>query len=209
MTHTEIVTEDLLLRLRAQQHDAFNFLVKNFHNRLVSFAATVAGNTQAEEIVQDAWISIYKALPGFESRSSLKTWLYTIVRNECYKRIKKESRKPDRIRTNGDDADPLDSWFASSFVEDGHWSGELSEWNINTPEALLQEQQLQKCIDHTLKLLKPDQKAVFELRQLQQETMEEVCNILNISHSNARVLLHRARLILMQVINNYQETGEC
>ncbi|MDG2090470.1 MAG: sigma factor-like helix-turn-helix DNA-binding protein [Gammaproteobacteria bacterium] len=64
-------------------------------------------------------------------------------------------------------------------------------------------------MEHTLEILKSDQKVVFLLRDQDQLDMEEVCNILEISHSNPRVLLHRARLKLFQVINHYQDTGEC
>jgi len=68
---------------------------------------------------------------------------------------------------------------------------------------------LQNCIEHTLEKLQPDQKAVFLLRDQEQLAMEEICNIMDLTHSNARVLLHRARLKLFHVIDHYQETGEC
>lgn len=164
MAEVEIGSREIVSRLKAQDHGAFNQLVKHFHYPLTSHAAGIAGQALAEEIVQEAWISIYRALPGFEERASLKTWLYTIVRNECFNRLRKENRKPEQTHAVDAEQDPLDAWFSSSFAEDGHWNAALPEWGISTPEELLQEEQLQQCIQHTLTFLKPDQKAVFELR---------------------------------------------
>lgn len=196
-------------QLKAQDHGAFNTLVKEHHRRLVSLAGTIVGLDSAEEVTQDAWISIFRALPRFESRSLLKTWLFTIVRNEALACLKKESRINTKDLNKEDGQDFVDSWFETRFANDGHWSKGVSEWNISSPEAMLQEEQLRHCIEHTLTILRADQKAVFLLRDLEQIPMEEICNILQFSHSNARVLLHRARLRLMQVIEKYQETGEC
>jgi RNA polymerase sigma-70 factor (ECF subfamily) len=73
----------------------------------------------------------------------------------------------------------------------------------------LQEEQLQACIEKTLLLLSPQQKAAFTLRDIEQQPLGEICNILDTSNSNIRVLLHRARLKLMQVVDRYRETGKC
>lgn len=211
MPHLEQVFDEaqLIDRLRAQEHVAFNQLVQHYHLRLVAFAITVVGDALAEEVVQDAWVSIYRALAGFAGKSSLKTWLYTIVRNQGLSVLKKENRQPGTLAAGESGNDPIDDWLASSFAADGHWHHQLGEWHITTPEGLLQEDQLRECIDKHLAQLKPDQKSVFALRDLEQLAMDDVCNILGLSHSNARVLLHRARLRLMQVVDKYQETGEC
>ncbi len=80
---------------------------------------------------------------------------------------------------------------------------------MDSPDQLLEQTQLQTCIDHTLTQLPPAQKAVFTLRDIEQMPLEEICNTLDIKDSNVRVLLHRARLKLFKVIAHYQETGEC
>ena len=97
----------------------------------------------------------------------------------------------------------------SRFRADGHWETPAPDWHMESPEQLLEEQQLQKCIEFTLEQLSPNQKAVFTLRDLEQQSLDEICNILQLNDSNVRVLLHRARLKLMQVIDRYQVTGEC
>jgi RNA polymerase sigma-70 factor (ECF subfamily) len=206
----ELVTAEFLEKLKAQDHQAFNQLVQEYHQSLITVARPIVGDSWAEEVVQEAWVSIFKALPNFEGRSSLKTWMYTILKNAAFSRYKKESRTVSlEAQAASDQQDvKIDDWLDKAFQQDGHWRNAPS-WGINSPEALLQEEQLQICIEHTLEKLKQDQKAVFLLRDQDQLEMEEVCNILDITHSNARVLLHRARLKLFQVINHYQETGEC
>lgn len=74
---------------------------------------------------------------------------------------------------------------------------------------MLQEDQLRHCIEHTLTVLPENQKAVFLLRDVEQSSLEEIAEILSLTEANVRVILHRARLQLMKIINHYQETGEC
>jgi RNA polymerase sigma-70 factor (ECF subfamily) len=82
-------------------------------------------------------------------------------------------------------------------------------WSCESPEELLEETQLQHCINKTLSILPPAQKAAFILREMEQEPFEVICEVLQVSAANVRVLVHRARLTLMQMIDRYQETGSC
>lgn len=200
-------TQQLAL-LRQQDHKAFTELVSLFHNSMLCIARSISGDW-ADEVVQDSWLAVYRALPDFQGRSSLKTWLFTIVRNQSIARLRKESRTesldsgPQAMRGGGD------NWPDEDFAADGRWQNPPQTWYLNTPEALLEEDELRKCIRHTLSLLNQRQQAVFTLADLQQMSPEEICNILDLSHSNFRVLLHRARTTLMQVIDRYQRTGTC
>ncbi len=206
--------EAFVASLKKQDHPAFCRLVQLFHKRLVGFAGSIAGVELAEDVVQEAWLSAWKGLPGYEGRAALSTWLYTIVRHACIARLRKE--KPNfHAPAEADEAeeelanDGLDEWFDSSFKQDGHRQEAVVDWHMNTPEALLEEKQLQNCIDHHIAKLQPMQKAVFELRDMDQVDLEQICNMLQLTHSNVRVLLHRARLRLQQVLDHYQLTGEC
>tara|TARA_R100001143_G_C3359047_1_gene134405 strand:- start:2966 stop:3628 length:663 start_codon:yes stop_codon:yes gene_type:complete len=203
--------ENFLSKLKQQDHQAFQQLVQKYHKLMLAVVRPIVGDTWAEEVVQEAWVSAYKALPDFQERSTLKTWLFTIVKNEAFSRYRKESRQESLESHLPDDQQDqnLDEWLQHSFKPGGRWQKPLQQWDLSSPEALLQEEQLQQCIELTLELLKADQKAIFLLRDQEQMGMEEICNILEISHSNARVLLHRARMKLFQVINHYQDTGEC
>ncbi len=199
-----------LEQLKQQDHQAFKAIVREYHLSMLSLVRPIVGDAWAEEVVQEAWVSIYKALPAFQQRSSLKTWLFTIVKNEAFKRYRKESRQVslEALPADQKQEQRLDEWLQNSFRPDGHWQASF-QWDLDSPEAILQEEQLQHCIEKTLNLLQADQKAVFVLRDQEQLSLEEICNILEISNSNARVLLHRARMKLFEVINHYQQTGEC
>jgi|TARA_B110000116_G_scaffold203697_1_gene178743 RNA polymerase sigma-70 factor (ECF subfamily) len=194
-----------LTQLQAGDQQAFSDLVRKYHAQLQIVARAIIGPSLAEEVVQEAWVSVYKAIHKFEGRSSLKTWLYTIVSNGAKTRLRKESRQV-RFR---DDEEQQSYLSGERFASDGHWSSPPANWDMDTPEQLLQEEQLQACIEKTLLLLPPQQKAAFTLRDIEQQSLGDICNILDTSNSNIRVLLHRARLKLMQVVDRYRETGEC
>lgn len=208
MTSPLDFSPEFLNRLRQQDQAAFSLLVQKGHYRLMGFAGSIIGRELAEELMQDAWLAIWRGLPGFEGRASLLTWLYTIVRNECTARLKKE-RRMVMVRAPVEDGAQLEDWMAERFHADGQWKDAPAQWAINSPEAMQEEQDLKDCLEHHLDRLQENQQAVFRLRELEQLRLEEVCNILDLSHSNVRVLLHRARLRLLQVINHYQTTGEC
>lgn len=207
MLHKEKVEEDLDA-LRTGDKVAFTRLVQRYHRALLVIARAIAGNVWAEEVVQEAWISIHRALPRFEGRSSLQTWLYTIVRNEARTRLSKESRYVSLESTIGSHEDTIES-LNMQFKKNGHWQSSPANWHTDSPLQLLEQSQLRQCIDKTLTTLSADQCAVFTMRDLQQMELQDICNILELSNSNVRVLLHRARLSLMQVIDRYQETGTC
>jgi RNA polymerase sigma-70 factor (ECF subfamily) len=95
------------------------------------------------------------------------------------------------------------------FDPNGGWSKPPPKWDISSPEQLLEESQLQECIEKTAESLPEQQRAVFVLREIEQQDLADVRNMLELSDSNVRVLLHRARVKLMQVIDRYRETGTC
>lgn len=200
------IQEEDLDGLRAQKHGAFSNLVARYHGQFKTVARSMVGDSIAEEVVQEAWVSIFNALPGFEGRSSLKTWLFTIVGNHAKTRLRKESRMRPI-----DDIGKADNGYLSDepFNQGGHWDQTPALWEMESPDALLEEKQLRLCIEHTLSILPDVQRAAFTLRDIEQQRLDDICNILNVTNSNVRVLLHRARITLMQVIDHYQETGEC
>ncbi len=198
--------EDDIALLKVQDHRAFENLVGRYHIQMLAVARSIIGESLAEEVVQEAWVSIYGALPRFEQRSSLKTWMFTIVGNQAKTRLRKESRT-----VSMEDEEQDESGYLSSgrFKPNGGWQSVPAIWDVETPDLLLEQTQLRHCIEHSLNSLPVTQGAVFTLRDIEQQSLADICNILGVSDSNVRVLLHRARLSLMQVIDRYQETGEC
>ncbi len=201
----ELEDPDWVHKLCAGDEAAFAELVRRYHPQMVAVARGIVGDSIADEVVQEAWISIHRNLSGFQQRSSLKTWVYTIVCNAAKTRLCKEHKH----RGQRDNSLEPAGMPAEFFDENGAWREPPSDWHLDTPEQLLEESQLQECIDKTLSLLPEQQRAVFTLREVEQLDLSSVRNKLELSDSNVRVLLHRARLKLMQVINHYQETGTC
>lgn len=199
--------DDWIAQLIRGDEQAFRELIRRHHPGMLSLARSIAGNVFADDILQESWISVYKNINQFEKRSSLKTWLFRIVSNFAMNRLRKESRKSSLEQLDGDT--PGSYLDSQHFRENGHWRASIPSWKIESPDALIEEEQLKSCIHKTLEKLPIAQKSVFLLREIEQLEFDEICELLNISSANVRVLLHRARLQLMQMIDRYQETGSC
>ena len=196
---------ELLKRLLAGEQQAFLELVSTYQGAMRAVAYAIVGNRHADEAVQDAWLAVVRNLVSFESRSSLKTWLLTITANAAKNRYKQNRREvllddlPSPHGTIDDDR----------FSSDGHWLLAPLAWHQDTPEALLTEHELRECLEQTLLSLPQLQSSVLVLRDRQGLELEEICNLLQISLSNARVLVHRARLKVFATVEHFEETGEC
>ncbi|MDT4787850.1 ECF RNA polymerase sigma-E factor [compost metagenome] len=196
---------DLLPRLLAGEQGAFRELIGAYQSAMRAVAYAIVGQRYADEVVQDAWLAVVRNLDGFQQRSSLKTWLLTIVANAARSRLKQYRREvllddlPAPHGTVGD----------ARFADDGHWAARLPAWHEDSPEALLTEDELRECLEKTLLSLSEMQRGVLLLRERQGLELEEICNLLEISLSNVRVLLHRGRLKLFATLEHFEETGQC
>jgi RNA polymerase sigma-70 factor (ECF subfamily) len=195
----------LLARLLAGEKPAFEELVRTHHGPMKRAAAAIVGEAQAEDVVQEAWIAAIKNLPKFEGRSSLKTWLFSIVINGAKGRLRKHKRE-----VLMGDLSTADGPFAHNrFLNDGHWSGAPSQWHVDSAEALLSHEDFRHCLEKTLAGLPEIQRSVLTLRDYQGLELADICNILEISASNIRVLLHRARAKVYLMAEHFEETGKC
>lgn len=179
---------------------AFEKVVSEHQNIMISVARAIVGEAFADEVVQDAWISAIKALPKFEGRSSLKTWLLHIVSNGAKSRVRRENRHSSL--DEGWQSVPADKFNAI-----GHRYDDVFAWEEATPEAILANDQLQAIIEKSFQQLPAQQRAALSLYDLEGIEMKEICNILDVSASNVRVLLHRARTALHHSIEKYQDSN--
>lgn len=196
---------ELLSRLLAGDQQAFRTLVATYQGAMRAVAIAIVGAAHADEVVQDAWLAAVRNLDGFQGRSSLKTWLLTITANTAKSRL----RKVRRDVSLDDLPAPHGSIDDSRFAADGHWSMAPLAWHEDSPEALLAEDELRLCLEKTLLSLSELQRSVLLLRERQGLELEEICNLLEVSLSNVRVLLHRARLKVFATVEHFEETGEC
>jgi len=188
----------LIEKLIAGDQAAFEHLVSQYHNIMLSVARAIVGEAFADEVVQEAWISSIKALPKFEGRSKLKTWLLHIVSNGAKSRVRRENKMVSL--DEGWESVPADK-----FDSRGHRLDNVSPWEEATPEALLANDQLQVIIEETFQKLPALQRAALTMYDMEGINMDEICNILDVSTSNVRVLLHRARTTLHHSIEKYQD----
>ncbi|TPG87560.1 RNA polymerase sigma factor [Pseudomonas mandelii] len=196
----------LVKRLLTGESQAYGELVATYQSAMRAVAYAIVGARSCDDVVQDAWLSVVRNLAGFQGRSSLKTWLLTITANSAKSRYKQNRREvllddlPSPHGTIGDDRFSPD---------DGHWLLAPFAWHQDTPEALLTENELRLCLEHTLQCLPDLQSGVLLLRERQGLELEDICILLDVSLSNVRVLLHRARLKVFATLEHFEETGEC
>ena len=195
--------EVLIPRLLEKDETAYREVVKAYHGMMVYVAKSIVGEAIADEVAQESWVSVMRALPNFERRSSLKTWILRIVSNTAKSRLRHEART-----VNVDDFERFNEPMVNSakFDNRGHWTSPPSVWHGDSPESLLAGTQLQAVIDTALNDLPPIQRSVVTLRDIQGLDMDSICKILDVSESNGRVLLHRARSQIREAIDEYQKS---
>ena len=201
MAKPTLPTDDILIPLLLKADEtAFNQVVGAYHGLMVNLARNITGEAIADEVAQEAWMSVMKALPKFERRSSLKTWILRIVANTAKSRLRRESRTVNL----GDTADETLAIISDShFNASGHWQTPPNVWQADTPDDLLASEELRGCIDNALSNLPPLQRAAITLREMQGMDMETICKILDVSESNGRVMIHRARSQIRESIDRY------
>lgn len=196
--------EELIRRLLDQDEVAYRYVVKTYHASMVYLARRIVGEKIADEVVQEAWLSVMGALPKFERRSKLKSWILTIVANEAKNRLRKEKRYVS-LESMSEDT----SGLSDRFNQTNHWASPAADWQADSPDALLSGNQLSSCLNQAISELPALQEATLSLKEKQGYSLKEICNILEVSESNVRVLLHRARNKVFAVIDHFQLTGEC
>ncbi len=196
----------LIEGLIARDEGAFRYAITTFQPSMLHLARSIVGQKIADEVVQEAWLSAMGAIARFEQRSALKTWLLRIVTNEARTRLRKERRT---VSLEGLSAEG--SELESRFDDHGHWLAEAApgEWTEDAPDDLLSSDELSACMERTLASLPDMQSATLRLREHQGYSLAEICNILDVSESNVRVLLHRARSRLFTTVEHFKSTGEC
>jgi RNA polymerase sigma-70 factor (ECF subfamily) len=163
----------------------------------------VSSRAVAEDVVQEAWVGVLRGIGRFEGRSSLKTWLYRIVANTAKTRGVRESRSVP-FSSLGDGADEgtvdADRFLGSGDRFPGHWAVPPQAW---APEGRLLADETLEVVERAIEKLPPAQRAVITMRDVQGFTSEEVCNALDLTETNQRVLLHRARAKVRSALEEY------
>ena len=183
-----------LARLRQGEDAAYRLLIRRFHGSLTGLAASIIGSrAQAEEVVQDAWLAVFSGIAGFEGRSSLATWLFSIVLNRARTRAAREGRLVG-LPALMEGSPPGGRIVAeAAFKPDGHWVEAPRLWDEVHPERIVGGRQLRDVAMEAVGRLPSGQRAVIILRDIEGCDAEDACALLGLTPENQRVLLHRAR----------------
>lgn len=196
--------------LRMGDEPSFILLVDRYHNSLLRIAMLyVHDRALADEIVQETWMSVLQGVKGFEGRSSVKTWIFRILKNIAMTRWKKENRSiPFSMLQDPEISDDEPSVDPERFLPSDHpdypggWAIPPKAWNL-APEEHLLAQEIKQCIQKSIAALPHNQQMVITMRDIVGWTSEEVCNVLQLSETNQRVLLHRARSKVRWALEKY------
>src|SRR5258706_7504137 len=194
---TGVADAALLQRLQDGDESAYVCLLDSYQMMMLRIAAMyVHSPDAAEDVVQETWIGVLQGIRRFEGRSTLKTWIFSILVNRARTRAQREGRYvPISALEEVDSAGPTvpperfnpadhDRW-------PHHWSAPPHSWE-QVPEDQLLSQETQAVIRQAIARLSVHQREVITLRDIEGLASDEVCNVLGLSETNQRVLLHRA-----------------
>jgi RNA polymerase sigma-70 factor (ECF subfamily) len=198
-THPADDDASLIAALKRRDEAAFVALVERYQRPLLRLALVYCRSLAvAEEIVQDTWLGVIQGIDRFEGRASFKTWLFQILVNRARTRAEREGRAvsfsslSDEAEAPGEPAvlpgrfrGPEDQW-AHNWALPPHSWGESSDARLLAGETM-------QLVKRAIAELPPAQQQVITLRDIEGWAAEDVCNVLLISETNQRVLLHRAR----------------
>jgi RNA polymerase sigma-70 factor, ECF subfamily len=208
--------EQLLAELRKGDEEAFCALVRRHTPSMTRVAmAFVSRRAVADEVVQETWLNVVRSLDAFEARSSLRTWIYTILGNCARRRAEQEQRLVPLseiavAEASGDELGVSRDRFFESGRWAGMWSTAVSRWE-DLPENRIVSRELRTTLLEAIDALPRMQRAVITLRDIEGWSPKEVCEYLDLANGNQRILLHRARAAARSAIERYLEEGttEC
>jgi RNA polymerase sigma-70 factor (ECF subfamily) len=195
----------LVEALRAGDEAAFTTLIRMYGAGMLRVAQMfVPSHSVAEEVVQEAWLGVLKGIDRFEGRSSLKTWLFRIVANTAKTRGVREARNLpfSALGAKNDVTVSPDRFLGDGERFPGHWAVPPGNW-AGVPEARLLATETMDVIRREIERLPPAQRAVLTLRDIEGLSADEVCTALDLTETNGRVLLHRARAKVRAALEEY------
>jgi RNA polymerase sigma-70 factor (ECF subfamily) len=195
--------------LRAGDERAFASLVDELSGAMIRVARIyVPTRALAEEVVQDTWLAVLQGLDRFEGRSSLKTWIFRILMNRAMTRGQREHRTVpfsslfDPATDRGEPSVDPSRFQDAASRHHGGWLHPPTRWEGVPEERLLSKETLAQ-VGRAIDELPPAQREVIVLRDVQGWKSKAVCNVLGISETNQRVLLHRARSKVRRALEQY------
>ncbi|MGB5748919.1 MAG: RNA polymerase sigma factor [Desulfobacterales bacterium] len=189
---------DLIQAINSGQAEKFHDLVKRYEQKLYNFSLRMCRNpSDAEDMIQDTFLNVFKYLKNFRYETKFKNWLYKVAASTCIKKRRKSKFAPDKELS-------LDAFLPDDEAEK---PDNVPEWAMLPLDKLLNEE-LSGVINKTILALPKKYRVVIVLRDIEGFSTAETSQILNLSPSNVKVRLHRARLYLRDKLKGYFENDQ-
>jgi RNA polymerase sigma-70 factor, ECF subfamily len=197
--------DDLLARLRSGDETAFARLVDELNGPLLALARTFTpSRALAEDIVQETWLAAIRGLSRFEGRSALRTWIYGILVRRARTLAARETRQ--RAGEAKSAGAPAEAWRFGSGRR-GLWEEAPVPWALDDPASIHEGEETLRVVSAALDGLPERQRQVVHLRDVEGLEAQDVCNILRLSETNQRVLLHRGRAAIRRALDRHLRAG--
>jgi len=186
----------LIQAINEGRQDLFYQLVERYEKSLYNFGLRMCDNpSDAEDMVQDTFLNVFKYLKGFRYETKFKNWLYRVATSVCLKKKRRSKFAPDRELS-------IDEFLPS---DESSITTELPRWASQPLDRLLNEE-LGGIIQQALLELPEKYRLVVVLRDVEGFNTQETAEILGLTPANIKVRLHRARLFLRDALKAYYET---
>lgn len=197
----------LVRSLRSGEESAFAALVDAYGATMLRVARLyVRDRAVAEEVVQETWLGVLRGINRFEGRSSVRTWIFRILTNVAKTRAVREARSvPFSTLVREDEGEgpsvPPERFRGADNPFPDHWAAPPVDWDV--PEPMLLAAETRSKLFEAIAALPEMQRCVVTLRDVEGWSSDEVCNALELSETNQRVLLHRARTRVREALDEY------
>ena len=188
-------------RMDAAARRAFEETVLPQLDRVFGMALRLTrSRAEAEDLAQDVMVRAYRFWASFKPGTSVRSWLFTIVRHKVIDFLRERGRTVQVSSLERDEAD-MDEAFDTLFRENEHWSPVSRPRPWGNPEEALEQQQFWQVFEICLEVLPARTARVFMMREFLGLETDEICTTLALSISNCNVILHRARAGLRQCLS--------
>jgi RNA polymerase sigma-70 factor, ECF subfamily len=180
----------LIRKLRDRDEKAFRELVADYGDRVYNLTYRMLGNREeAEDVAQEVFITVFKSIDSFRGDAKLSTWLYRVTANHCKNRIKYLSRRHDRSKAEFDER-----------LDQGGAVAALTSNPGPRPDTQIEGMQLERMMQEAIASLDEEQRILIVLRDVEELSYGEICEITELPEGTVKSRLHRARLALRRRI---------
>lgn len=180
----------LVERLKAGDTDAFEALVRANTGRMLAVARRLVGEeSDARDVVQDAFVAAFRGINRFAGHARLSTWLHRIVVNTALMKLRSARRRPE---------DPIEP-LLPSFADDGHHSQAYADWG--DPEQALAREETRQLVRETIQRLPESYRSVLVLRDIEEFDTRQTAEALGLTENAVKIRLHRARQALRTLLD--------